>query len=95
MARKLILPPFRRFRASRFANARIPASHLPFAARFRLSDRPSRHDAPLAKHIAPHVGKNALRHPPRTDMTPQEHAPPPKRPLGTGFESPVSDQRRR
>jgi hypothetical protein len=44
-------------------------------------------------HITPHVGKNALQHAPRTDVTPQPHVPMPKRPVGTN-ESPVPDKRR-
>jgi hypothetical protein len=45
------------------------------------------------QHIAPHVGKNALRHAPRTDVQPMPHVPLPKRPQGVD-PAPVSDKRR-
>jgi hypothetical protein len=45
------------------------------------------------QHIAPHVGKNALRHAPRTDVQPLEPTLPSK-PVQGGPVQPVSPTRR-
>jgi hypothetical protein len=63
----------------------------------RSADRPTG-ASPLGRradgqHVAPHVGKNALRHAPRTDMQPLEPTLPSK-PVQGGPVPPVSPTRR-